>query len=591
MTDKTRPDRPADDLEHRLARFFRSEVERARVDLAGRPLANRPAMVSRAALPFGPLAAAGVIVVLALLLRAPGAGEPPGASVQGGQPGTNASSPSAPSPSASQQPSSEDWALITWSLTPTEPFDGPGNQFLEDVTAWGEGFVAVGHECCGGMPGTGIVWASTDGRSWERVPDREHVFQAATLDFIEAAGDQLVVGGKFGETAAVWLSDDGRDWRLATPGDPFDGGHVEGMAWGPAGLIAYGWQGDHGVTWSSRDGISWEPDAATFRDSGSNGPTVAGTAWGYVATSEAGAWRSADGRSWTRATVQDHARLGWVVVGAGGMLATGETGPLPDPNIERSGSIIFPEYWHSVDGRAWQRLPAFRQPAGLGDILVSDGSRIVAVGRTREIRTSTDALDWRKLDVTADQTIDLELSPLTGFSRAAVGRHGIVGADHATLVGRDDDAGVWLWFGAATATVPRQIEKLPLLHNDGRNDAMCIGGEGGDPGVVCIEIGYYLRNESPQDRLVRLSGAVEALLIAPAGSVGRVTEIGPVWDSGLPVVVEVLSDDCQVIQRLLPTGDLALIVIPAEGQARIEAPPPPEPLPQTPFAAADACTG
>jgi hypothetical protein len=591
MTDKTRPDRPADDLEHRLARVFRSEVERARVDLAGRPLANRPAMVSRAALPFGPLAAAVVIVVLALLLRPPGAGEPPGASLQGAPSGTNVGSPSASSPTPSQQPPSEDWALITWSLTPTEPFGGPGNQFLTDVTAWHDGFVAVGHECCG-APRTGLVWSSPDGRSWERVPDCEHVFQAATLDFIEAAGDQLMVGGRFGETAAIWLSDDGRDWRLATPGDPFDGGHVEGMAWGTAGLIAYGWQADHGVTWSSRDGISWEPDAATFRDSGPNGPTIAGTAWGYVATSAAGAWWSLDGRSWTRATVEDDARLGRVVVGSGGLLAAGETGPLPANNATLGGPTVMPEYWHSFDGRAWRRIPPSEdEPAGPRDSLISDGSRIVAMRPTRELWSSTDGRSWRQLTVAADPTVDLEVSSLTGFSRAAVGRHGIIGGDHAPVVGTEENADAAVWFGAATATVPRQIEKLPLLHNDGRNDAMCIGGEGGDPGVVCIEIGYYLRNESSQDRLVRLRGAVEALLVAPAGSVGRLTEIGPVWDSGLPVVVEVLSDDCQVLQRLTPTGDLALIVIPADSQARIEAPPPPEPLPQTPFAATDACTG
>lgn len=589
MTDEDRHDQPADDLEGRLDRFFRGEVERARVDLAGRPLTNRPAMVSRTALPFGPLAAAVVIVVLALFLRPPSAGEPPGASVEGGPPGTDAGSPIAASPSASEQPA-EDWSLITWSLTPTEPFDGPGNQFLADVTAWGDGFVAVGHECCG-APRTGLVWASADGRSWERAPDPEHVFQTATLDFIEAAGDQLVIGGRFGETAVIWLSDDGRDWGLATSGDPFEGGHVSGVAWGPAGLIAYGWQGDDGAIWLSRDGVSWERDP-TFRDSRPNGPTIAGTASGYVTTSDAGAWSSADGRSWTRATVEDDARLGQVVVGAGGMLATGVTGPLPDPNVASSGAILSPEYWHSVDGRAWQRLPAVRQPAGLGDVLVSDGSRIVAVRSTREIRTSADGLSWQSLVVTADQTVDLELSPLSGFSRAAVGPHGIVGADHAPVVGSEEDADAAVWFGAATTgSPPRPLETLPLVHNDGRNDAMCIGGEGGDPGVVCIEIGYYLRNESAQDQLIRLSGAVEAVLMGPGGSVGRLTEIGPIWDSGRPLVVELLSEDCEVIQRLMPTGDLALIVISADGHARIEAPPPPEPLPQATFAATDGCGG
>jgi hypothetical protein len=584
---ETRPGQPSDDLERRLASFFRSEVERARVDLRRRPLTDRPAMVTRTALPFGPIAAAVVIIVLALLLRPPGAAEPPGASVQGRPPGTIASSPSTASPSASE-PHGGDWSLITWSLTPTEPFDGPGNQFLSDVTAWGDGFVAVGYECCG-VATSGLVWYSPDGRSWERVPDPERVFESATLDSVEPTADQLAVVGALGDTSAIWLSDDGHEWRIATPADAFVGGGLGGVAWGPAGLVAYGRHADGGAIWLSQDGRSWVRDDSSFRDAS---PAVVGTSWGYVATSEAGAWWSVDGHSWTPATVEDGARLGQVVVGAEGMLATGQTGPPSANTFDLGGPIVFPEYWHSVDGRAWRRLPAFRQPAGLGDVLVSDGSRIIAVRSTREIRTSTDGLTWQRLDVTADETVDLKVSPLMGFSRAAVGRHGIVGADHGKVIGRDDDAGVWVWFGAATTDPPpRPIEKLPLIHNDGRNDAMCIGGEGGDPGVVCIEIGYYLRNESAQDELVRLSGAVQALLVAPAGSVGRLTEIGPVWDSGIPVVVELLSDDCQVIQRLLPTGDLALIVIPVDGQARIEAPPPPEPLPQTTFAATEACGG
>jgi hypothetical protein len=120
---------------------------------------------------------------------------------------------------------------------------------------------------------------------------------------------------------------------------------------------------------------------------------------------------------------------------------------------------------------------------------------------------------------------------------------------------------------------------------------MCIGGEGGDPGVVCIPIGYYLRNESTRDWIVRLDGAVEAVLAVPAGAVGRLTEIGPVWDTGKPVVVELLGPDCQVVQRLTPTGDLALVVIAFKDQARVDSPPAPEPLPQTPFAASSSCNG
>jgi hypothetical protein len=582
MTD-TRPGQPGDDLERRLASFFRSEVERARVDLRRRPLTDRPAMVTRTALPFGPIAAAVVVIVLALLLRPPGAAEPPGATVQGNPPGTNASSPSIASPSASE-PHAGDWSLITWSLTPTEPFDGPGNQFLSDVTAWGDGFVAVGYECCGATE-RGIVWSSPDGRVWNRTPDTGQDFEGEILDSVEPAGGRLAVVGTLGAASAIWLSDDGRDWRIATPAS-FVGGGLGGVAWGPAGFVAYGRHANGGAIWLSEDGRSWARDDSSFREAS---PAIVGTAWGYVATSDAGAWWSTDGRSWRRATVEDDARLGNVVVGAAGMLATGDTSPLPAPGVTGGGPILSSEYWHSYDGQAWKRVRPSGEPAGLGGLLVGDGSRIVAMRPTRELWTSTDGWSWRQLAVTADTTIDLDVSPLTGFSRAAVGPHGIVGTDHAPVVGTEENADAAVWFGAASALPSRLIEKLPLLHNDGRNDAMCIGGEGGDPGVVCIEIGYYLRNESPQDQLVRLSGAIDAIITAPAGSVGRLTEIGPVWDSGQPVVIEVLSDDCQVIQRLTPTGDLALIVIPAEGQARIEAPPPPEPLAKTPFASTEAC--
>jgi hypothetical protein len=587
MAEPTGPDEPREDLEARLARLFRAEVDRAALDLRRRPMGVRSATAARLAPPVGLAALAVALIVAAFVLRPAADGSSRGAPSGAGEASSTGDSLAAGSPRPSVAPPSEDWSLITWSMAPTEPFGGPGNQFVTAVAAWRGGFVAIGYECCG-TAHAGIVWLSPDGRHWTRSKD-EGTFDETSLEFLATAADRLVIGGDQHDETVLFISSDGRDWQRAASIDRADQ-HIHGLAVGPAGLVAYGWQipTRAPVTWWSTDGLAWEQRPVHF-EGGRNGVHVSGTPLGYLATG-ARTWWSVDGARWEEASVEDDARLGVVAIGAQGMIAGGTTRPL-EPSL--GGPIIVPEYWHSTDGREWRRLqPSNGAPPGFGDALIGDDSTIVAVRATREIWTSRDGLSWRQLAVAADRTVDPDASALTNFRHVALGRDGIVATDDAPDGGGGEGADSAAWFGAATpGPLPQPLATLPLIHNDGRNDAMCIGGEGGDPGVVCIPIGYYLRNESTRDWIVRLDGAVEAVLGVPAGAVGRLTGIGPVWDTGKPVVVELLGPDCRVMQRLTPTGNLALVVIGADDQARVDSPPPPEPLPQTPFAASSMCSG
>jgi hypothetical protein len=482
--------------------------------------------------------------------------------------------------------------MITWSLPSVTPFAGPGNQGLEAIAPWRDGFVAIGYECCGASL-TGIVWLSPDGRDWERVPDPGGSFANLMLEHVAQLGDHLILAAQVHPDGpwGLWASSDGRTWtRSATPATLLASTNLFGLAVGPSGVIAYGATLDgRPLLWQSNDGSNWEPSAGTA-SLGTDPITIAGTASGYVATSYRGAWWSTDGQTWTAAAVESgqHFASG-IFVGRDGLLAAWAPERPPD-GVVRLGPIYRPTYLQSSDGRSWHLIPTDQQPPlhNVGDQLVADGTTIANVAWSGEIRTSTDGLAWTNLLVSSQGKLDSPGSTFHDFYRLALGTPGLIASGEGGPVRSDTDANVWV--GLATSSLPPgPVPTLHLRYNDGRTDARCIGGEGGDPGVVCITIGYYLRNDSTSDVLVQMSGAVNSVVSVPAGSVGMLTEIGPVWDSGKPVDVKVLAPDCSVTQEVHPTGDLALVVIHADGHTTVTEDLPPVQLPPTPFAAS-ACS-
>jgi hypothetical protein len=150
------------------------------------------------------------------------------------------------------------------------------------------------------------------------------------------------------------------------------------------------------------------------------------------------------------------------------------------------------------------------------------------------------------------------------------------------------------WYGKASTKAPADLQPtFPHRYNDGRYDRQCIGGEGGDPGVVCIQIGYDLRNDSGSDQLVRMQGAVNSVVSVPAGQSGYLTDIGPVWDSGLRLNIQLLTEQCDIIDELTAKGDLELITINPAPRKPLTATNdlPAVALPETQFQSATTCAG
>jgi hypothetical protein len=148
---------------------------------------------------------------------------------------------------------------------------GPGFGLVQEVTAGGPGFVAVGQLCenpdapCPGQP---TVWVSETGDTWTRLP-----FLTDTLgnisDITSYNGTLIAVGAvstESGEAAAVWTSNDGYTWQRIVATDAFNG---EGNQWitgvtsSEDGIVAVGasWtpdQGTRGTVWFSPNGGQWK---------------------------------------------------------------------------------------------------------------------------------------------------------------------------------------------------------------------------------------------------------------------------------------------------------------------------------------------
>ena len=176
---------------------------------------------------------------------------------------------------------------------------------LYDVVATQDGFVAVGSSC---VPGSrrdieGVVWTSTDGRTWKRAARGvDRVLWSVT----EHAG-RLYASG----VAAIWASDDGRDWEPVFESDTsLSLGVISSI--GPV-LFAggSGWtreEGHRAVILVSSDGADWS-HAEIDADSFGSIADVAAVADGYVAVGQAdisaAAWTSSDGRRWSPVAMSD----------------------------------------------------------------------------------------------------------------------------------------------------------------------------------------------------------------------------------------------------------------------------------------------
>lgn len=262
------------------------------------------------------------------------------------------------------------------------------------------GVVAVGD-----VAGRPASWVSSDGLSWTVAPDAFPASPAGkdtvgVTDVVATDAGWLAVGridpacnvncGNEPVRALVWTSSDGLRWTPIGGQASFDGGGMAAVTRGGPGYVAAGSAGGHAAIWTSTDGDAWSrvPDGPMFGpDTDPSFPVavvgVAAREDVVVAVgmdmSDGGgsvlAWWSADGQSWSEATVERslHGQVFDVTATPEGFLATGPSG-----ETSCLGGI-----WASSAGRAWQYVASDPLLAGFGPYASAASSSVeVAVGLT-----------------------------------------------------------------------------------------------------------------------------------------------------------------------------------------------------------------
>ncbi|MEO8468721.1 MAG: hypothetical protein ABI573_03525 [Chloroflexota bacterium] len=108
---------------------------------------------------------------------------------------------------------------VGWTFHPQASMGGgPGAATLLEFTTGGPGYVAVGTS---GWPDAAVVWTSTDGAAWMRVPDQPTLAGAYMAAVASLDDKRLVaIGQDAAGQFASWTSDDGLQWRRERPSLP-----------------------------------------------------------------------------------------------------------------------------------------------------------------------------------------------------------------------------------------------------------------------------------------------------------------------------------------------------------------------------------
>lgn len=319
------------------------------------------------------------------------------------------------------------------SWTPVSGFPDAAGSTLNGVTAGPASFVAVGQAPASGESNHAAAWTSADGKVWTRATDDP----SFSLHFMTAvaSGPQgfMAVGGSCanGEcfNAAVWASSDGSSWHPTPPLPVGSGGTAvsrtvvaSGSAWFVGGYTNEAADAQPPSIWATADGSSWTEATVELSpgDVGEQavvaGIVVAGgtdVAVGSVKSDEgraAAAWSSTDGKDWKPATEDvsfPGSLMSAVAAGGPGFVAVGRDG---------SGAAV----WDSKDGTTWKEEPAGPGFAGAQMLSISfKGGRFVAVGydpNTALIWTSADGLSWTQASSASDMAGAQALSVAVGAS-------------------------------------------------------------------------------------------------------------------------------------------------------------------------------
>jgi hypothetical protein len=346
--------------------------------------------------------------------------------------------PSATAAESSPATSSADVSTsggFTWRAVPMTQFGGVE---LTTIIAVPDGVLAVGAPYGGSAPlapspGMPSLFRSSDGLTWQRLPDSAAFSHPGTSSFDSIAsvvpgGSSLLVavgetsnGDASASTAAAWRSTDGGvSWRRSEVGGATDAA-MSDVVTTPHGFVAVG--------------IDGQPTGGTQ----------------MIGVRGAAAWTSLDGTRWSRlptgstfagAVMDRIIRAGPNLVAIGGDVPTG-------------AFAAAPPIWHSTDGIHWTRAarPALPGSASIDASAGAwTGSEFVVVGEDelgdrRFLWTSRDGTSWSRSNLELATASSARAVPIalamTGSTLV------LVGFDQPSIAGTFDqiqagtEADVW----------------------------------------------------------------------------------------------------------------------------------------------------
>jgi hypothetical protein len=233
----------------------------------------------------------------------------------------------------------------------------PNRDEIWDIAGGDFGAIAVGRS-----GPDAAVWLSSDGRTWERIHDSG--FQPGDMRMVGSTPKGLVAFGPGTPAASdprpqIWTSADGHDWLRATNETGLrvaDG--ISALIAAPDRVMAFVGSsetrdlGDRVEVWETSGRAEWRR-VATLVDPGGISAAAHGPR-GWIALGEA-TWTSVDGRSWTERPQAPGPTVAATDVGfiSASSTYTGGGGCIePWPNFAEGRT------WTSLDGGAWQMMPA-----------------------------------------------------------------------------------------------------------------------------------------------------------------------------------------------------------------------------------------
>jgi hypothetical protein len=281
--------------------------------------------------------------------------------------------------------------------------------YIDSLVAFRGGFLAFGHDQ---PPSHAALWSSADAVTWKRVDGLPAPEGSTISAAIVGSGGAVLAVGQSAGVAADWKSADGVAWTLTSLPAPTAGSTeilttvaVAGSGYVAGGYIQSALAVRTASLWLSADGTTWTRATVQVPDGSSEVTGIAAVGSKLVAVGIAGderrgtaaVWRSSDGGlTWTSMSSPALARGRMLAVAAAGpgLVSVGELD-------NQTGAAA----WFSADGSTWGSAggPGLRN-GGLQMVITAvgrTGSGIVAAGWRTDpgngsavVLRSSDGLTW-----------------------------------------------------------------------------------------------------------------------------------------------------------------------------------------------------